>query len=270
MRQIFRKKTQTFLTPWYAHVSSTGHWGCQDNFKPVYFFSKRLLTQKKYQTQQKRFLPLRSLCAQKTAAFVVFCSLIFVLLVCFCFWVSLLFFYLLFFVLLVYFCLWVFFSVWNLFVQKEKVNSFEIVLIASITYTTNIYPYRPTYWAYIYTHLSLFVTIYENLFYQNLFKSLNLFFYENSFWIFFIGKNLFFLWKSFESFSVVRMSFFNESFSHFFFLSLYGNKPAYECHLLKQIFCHQNMIKIFCWFPMSQVYDSWIEFFSFCFPLFSC
>ena len=51
-------------------------------FKPVYFFfMKRFHTYKKYQTQQKRFLPL-SLCMQKIAAFIVFYSPI---LICECF-----------------------------------------------------------------------------------------------------------------------------------------------------------------------------------------
>ena len=38
------------------------------------------------------------------------------------------------------------------------------------------------------------------------------------------------------------------------FLSLYENKQAYQYHYLKQIFYHQNMIMIFCRFPMFPFY----------------
>ena len=62
----------------------------------------------------------------------------------------------------------------------------EIVLIPSFYYTTDVYPYPPTYRASIYMHLFLFVAICEN----------PLFLWK-SFWILFTRENLFFLWKFF-------------------------------------------------------------------------
>ena len=64
--------------------------------------------------------------------------------------------------------------------RKKELNRLEIVLITSFYYTTNVYPYQPTYQASSYTHLILFVTICENLFQsflfvvicENLFKTL--------------------------------------------------------------------------------------------------
>ena len=50
----------------------------------------------------------------------------------------------------------------NFFVQK--LNRLEIVLITSFYYTTDVYPYQPTYQASIHMHLFLFVTICENHF----------------------------------------------------------------------------------------------------------
>ena len=74
---------------------------------------------------------------------------------------------------------------------------------------------KPTYQASISMHLFLFVTICENLF-----ESLLI--YDH-------------LWES-------------------IFLSLYENKQVDEYHCLKQIFYHQNMIMIFCWFRMFSFY----------------
>ena len=56
-----------------------------------------------------------------------------------------------------------------------------------------------------------------------------------SFWIFFICENFFLLWESF-GISIICVN--------LIFLSLYENKLAYECHHLKQIFHHQNTIRI--------------------------
>ena len=67
-----------------------------------------------------------------------------------------------------------------------KINRFEISLVTSITYTTDVYSYQPAYQVSVYTHLFLFVAIRENLF-----------FLWKSFWIFFIRENLFFLWEIF-------------------------------------------------------------------------
>ena len=69
-------------------------------------------------------------------------------------------------------------------------------------------------------------------------------------------KFIFYLWNLFKIFYLWESIF-------------YENKPAYECHHLKQIFCHQRMIKIFCWFRLFQAYNFWLEFFSFCVSLFS-
>ena len=93
----------------------------------------------------------------------------------------------------------------------RKINRLKIVLVASFHYTTDVYPYQPAYRASI---LYAFVFICNHLW--------------DSFWIFFIYDHL---WES-------------------IFSSLYENKRAYEYHYLKQIFYHQNMIMIFCWFHM--------------------
>ena len=68
------------------YLSSICNWGDGDYFKPVYFFSRKdFKCKKKHQTQNKLLYLLRSLCTQKIVAFVVFCSLVFVLLVGFLF-----------------------------------------------------------------------------------------------------------------------------------------------------------------------------------------
>ena len=67
------------------------------------------------------------------------------------------------------FAFWCFLCARNLFVKK--INRLEIVLITSFYYTTDVYPYQPTYRTSIYMHFFLFVTICENLFfYENLFE----------------------------------------------------------------------------------------------------
>ena len=60
----------------------------QGNFGSVYFFYEKILSVKKNtKTENKRFSPsLKFLCSQKIVAFVVFYSLIFVLLLGFCLW----------------------------------------------------------------------------------------------------------------------------------------------------------------------------------------
>ena len=85
-----------------VHVSSIVNWGYQDNFRPVYyFFYEKILNAKKAPKRKTSdFHPFRSFYAQKTVVFVVFCSLIFVL--------------------LVYVCLWVFLYARNLFVKKKN------------------------------------------------------------------------------------------------------------------------------------------------------
>ena len=90
------------------------------------------------------------------------------------------------------------------FVCKKKINRFKIVLIASFTYTTNVYPLNPPIEAFIYTHLFSFVVI-----------CVDLFFYE----IFFVCENISFHENSFESFLSVRISFFfMKTFLNLFYL----------------------------------------------------
>ena len=80
----------TLKTGFFNINGSMCNWGDEDNFKPVYlfiyFFSRKDFKRKK-STKRKTsdFYPLRSLCAQKIVAFVVFCSLVFVLFVGFLF-----------------------------------------------------------------------------------------------------------------------------------------------------------------------------------------
>ena len=62
------------------------------------------------------------------------------------------------------FAIWSFSCVQNLFVKK-KINRLEIVLLTSLYYTTDMYPYQLTYQTSIYMHLSSLVTICENLFF---------------------------------------------------------------------------------------------------------
>ena len=59
--------------------------------------------------------------------------------------------------------------------KNKKKNRFEIVLISSIYYTTDVYPYQPAYWEFFCIHLFLFAIICENLFFICGFLSL----YEN-------------------------------------------------------------------------------------------
>ena len=66
----------------------------------------------------------------------------------------------------------------------KKKHRLEIVLTASFHYTTDVYPYQPTYRASIYMHLLLFVTLCENLFeslliYDQLWEFIFLSIYEN-------------------------------------------------------------------------------------------
>ena len=113
---------------------------------------------------------------------------------------------------------------------KKKINRLELVPIASIHYTTDVYLYQPAYETYIYTHLFLFVILCENFF-----------FLWESFWIFLVWASLFicdhlwesllfmriilslsYLWKSFfyeNSFLFVRIYFLWEIF--FFLITLF-------------------------------------------------
>ena len=121
--------------------------------------------------------------------------------------------------------------VWKSFVLHfGAFCAFKIALIASLYYTTGVYPCQPTYQEYIFMHLFLFLIICENFFFL---------------WEFF--------WISSYLWSSVRI----------YFLSLYENKQEYEYHHLKQISCHnndKNRIMIFCWFLMFPFYVFCLEF----------
>ena len=109
-----------------VYASSIVNWGYQDNFKPVYFFFLRtnLDHTKSTKTQNKRFPPSQKfLCTKKTIAFVVFCSLIFIL--------------------LVGFCLICVFVRLRFFRKKKKIiNRVSIVLIISVHYISFAYSFR--------------------------------------------------------------------------------------------------------------------------------
>ena len=95
-----------------------------------FFLTKRFFQTKSTKAPNKQLPPSQKLlCAKKTVVFVVFCLLIFV-------------------------CQLVLLSFAFLCAQhfsKKKINRLEIVLIASIHYTTNVYPPQPTYRASIFT-----------------------------------------------------------------------------------------------------------------------
>ena len=123
---------------------------------------------------------------------------------------------------------------------RKKKNWLEIVLITSFTMLVTCTPINLPI-------DSLFVHTY---FYMWSFARVSSFY-----------ENLFYLW---ESLLIVRISVICVN------LCLYENKHAYESHHLKQIFYHQNMIMIFCWFRMFQSHVFCFGFFSFCVWLFSC
>ena len=91
-------------------------------------------------------------------------------------------------------CIWCFLCPWNLFVKKK--SRFEMVLIASLTYTTDVYPYQPTYWSF-YLHVRIFTRNHprKSLLFMKIF--LNLFCLWESLLFMKICLNLFLLWESF-------------------------------------------------------------------------
>ena len=120
----------------------------------------------------------------------------------------------------------------NLFVKK---NWFAVVLITLFYYTTDVYPYQPTYRGFVCTHLFLFVIICENLFFLR------------------------------ESFLYVRIfSYLWSSVGIYYFIIYLLNKLVYEFPHRKQFFYHQNTIVIFCWFRVFQVYVFCFQLSSFC------
>ena len=136
-------------------------------FQACLFFLRKGFERKKAPKRKANdFQLLKSFCEGKKF-FVVYCLLNFVLLVSFSLWVS--------------------FYAQNLFVKK--INKLEIVPITSFYYTTDLYPYHPTYREFICTlyfyfwssvtisflmqiffNLFLFMIIWENLFFKSLWK----------------------------------------------------------------------------------------------------
>ena len=152
---------------------------------------------------------------QKIVVFVVFYSLIFVL--------------------LVGFCLWLVFSPSKSFHKKKETQNCPDSLIYN---TTDVYPYQPAYWiSNFWTHLLLIAWIVDHLWEPFLFVRIFL-----NPWEFLLFMRIFLICD---------------------FLSFYENKLVYKSQHLKHIFYHQNMIMIFCWFGMLQVYVFCLEFFSF-------
>ena len=92
-----------------------------------------------------------------------------------------------------------------------------------------------------------------------------------AFWCFLCTWNLFvknclilYYWRVPLSFHLSRIYLYT-----LIFVSLYENKQAHEYHHLKQIFCHQKQIIIFCWFCLFPFYVFYLKFFSFYVWLFS-
>ena len=112
------------------------------------------------------------------------------------------------------------------FFGKKKNKQVWNCLDNPIYYTTDVYPYQPTYWECISTPSFLFEIIWESLLFMRIFLNP-------------------YLWESLLIYDHLWES---------VFLSLYENKQAYEYHHLKQNFYHQNTIMIFCWFHMFQGY----------------
>ena len=98
-------------------------------------------------------------------------------------------------------CIWYFLCPWNLFVKKK--NRFEMVLIASLTYTTDVYPYQPTYWSF-YLHVRIFTRNHprKSLLFMKIF--LNLFCLWESLLFMKICLNLFLLCEYFYTLLVCK------------------------------------------------------------------
>ena len=107
------------------------------------FLQKDLKRAKSTKAQNKQFLPpSKFLCTRKIVAFVVFCSLVFVL--------------------LVGFCLWHVVGHLKIFVQKSRL---EITLITSFTILLTCTPINSPYGEFVCTLSFLCVIICENLFF---------------------------------------------------------------------------------------------------------
>ena len=166
------------------------------------------------------------------------------------------------------FGVWYFLFVWNLS-YKKKINRIEIVLIVSIYYTTNVYPYQPTYRAHYLCALFLFVITCKNLFFlwesfwtfsfhENIFESLlimriflNLFFswkiLSNFFLFMGIFLNLFFLWESFWTSSFHENLFEPPLFMKNRFKLFFFHENLFEPVLLMRIFLKLFFLWEFFW-----------------------
>ena len=144
-------------------MSSIGNWGYQDNFQPVYLIcfykkisraQKHSQAKKNYRNKNKQLKNNKNthkqkqnnktkISKQKTTKAAIFCAQR----------------------LLRgrnHFCwVWYFLFVWNLFVKKKIKNRFKIALIASITYTTNVYTLNPPV-TYLPSHFHLIHFIYQS------------------------------------------------------------------------------------------------------------
>ena len=92
---------------------------------------------------------------------------------------------------------WTLSHLWVLFVHKsfckKSKTGLKVVLIASITHTTDVYPYRLTYQKFVCTHLFLPDHLWESFFMRIFF---NLSYLWESFLAMKIFLNLSYLWKS--------------------------------------------------------------------------
>ena len=154
----------------------------QSNF--FFFYERIMRAQKGPKRKTNYFYALRNFCAPKKLLPLLFS----VCLILFCWFI---------------FACDVFLCAQNLFIKNRLARNCPNNLIY---YTTDVYPYQPTYRASIYTHLFLFATICEDLFESSLI-------YDH-------------LCES-------------------IFLILYENKQVCEFQHLKQMFYHQNTIMIF-------------------------
>ena len=147
------------------------------------------------------------------------------------------------------------YCIWNFFFKK-----FGIVLIASITILltcTTLNPPMKNYFlsSCFYLHASIFncVNLLWSYFRISSFYE-NVVFLQESFWNLLICENLFLYMIICENLFLFMITCENLLEYLFAFYSLFENKQVYECHHLKQIFYHQNLIVIFRWLRMFQFY----------------
>ena len=155
MQNVFTRN----VPPYFLGGEETGSickWGHQDYFKRVFLQKDSTRTKgakstKSTKRKQTLFIPLKKILnAQKAASFVIFCSLIFVLLVCF-------------FCLRVFLCTYISFAsllvcackFFCIFSLKKIINRYGLDGLIYQYYWRD--SYRPSYEKFICTHLFLFV-----------------------------------------------------------------------------------------------------------------